>query len=325
MLTQRVWEHRRALEPRGRGRLRGAPTESPSSRGCPSWRRCCARCSIARVPPPPPPPAPPLRREPAVTTVDARGLSCPMPLVMAKVEMEGLDRRPGGGRDGHGPRGGTGPGRVGGRRGSRLRGARDRGLVRASCCARGRAAGCGQSAVTTTPPRRGSPGARQRSALGVARHRLHAAEVEVALLQRRTVQPPASRAPSASGHARLRVQQVVLQVQSRGVHRRLCAEPAVEDAQRSSGRSPTGSGSSRRSPAPPRAARRPGRPSEPSCSARGAPGCWRWKPCGLRSSSPSMLFRWSPVPGTSTPEHDPLEQVTVAQRALDVHDGQMRR
>ena len=43
------------------------------------------------------------------------------------------------------------------------------------------------------------------------------------------------------------------------------------------------------------------------------PGSWRWKPCGFRSSSPSMLFRCTPVPGTMTPEQEPFEQVTVAQ------------
>src|SRR5579875_2697656 len=40
------------------------------------------------------------------------------------------------------------------------------------------------------------------------------------------------------------------------------------------------------------------------------PGGWRWKPSGLRSCSPSMLLRWIPVPGTTTPEQEPLEQVT---------------
>ncbi len=43
------------------------------------------------------------------------------------------------------------------------------------------------------------------------------------------------------------------------------------------------------------------------------PGAIRWKPAGLRSSSPSMLLRITPVPGTSTPEPEPLEQVTLAQ------------
>ena len=43
------------------------------------------------------------------------------------------------------------------------------------------------------------------------------------------------------------------------------------------------------------------------------PGWCRWNPPGLRSSSPSMLLRWIPVPGTTTPEHDPFEQVTDAQ------------
>ena len=43
------------------------------------------------------------------------------------------------------------------------------------------------------------------------------------------------------------------------------------------------------------------------------PGGLRWKPSGFRSSSPSMLLRCIPVPGTTTPEHEPFEQVTVAQ------------
>ena len=43
------------------------------------------------------------------------------------------------------------------------------------------------------------------------------------------------------------------------------------------------------------------------------PGSWRWKPSGLRSCSPSMLLRCMPVPGTTTPEQDPLEHVTEAQ------------
>ena len=42
------------------------------------------------------------------------------------------------------------------------------------------------------------------------------------------------------------------------------------------------------------------------------PGSCRWKPSGFRSSSPSMLFRWMPVPGGSTPEPVPFEHVTLA-------------
>ena len=42
------------------------------------------------------------------------------------------------------------------------------------------------------------------------------------------------------------------------------------------------------------------------------PGAIAWKPSGLRSSSPSMLLRITPVPGTSTPEPEPFEQVTLA-------------
>ena len=41
-------------------------------------------------------------------------------------------------------------------------------------------------------------------------------------------------------------------------------------------------------------------------------GCW-WNPSGFRSCSPSMLFRCMPVPGTTTPEQEPFEQVTDAQ------------
>ena len=43
------------------------------------------------------------------------------------------------------------------------------------------------------------------------------------------------------------------------------------------------------------------------------PGSVRWKPAGLRSSSPIMLLSWTPVPGTITPEPEPFEQVTLAQ------------
>ena len=44
------------------------------------------------------------------------------------------------------------------------------------------------------------------------------------------------------------------------------------------------------------------------------PGGRVWKPNGLRSSSPSMLLTWTPVPGTIRPEPVPFEQVTLAQR-----------
>ena len=41
------------------------------------------------------------------------------------------------------------------------------------------------------------------------------------------------------------------------------------------------------------------------------PGACRWKPSGLRSSSPITLFRWMPVPGTTTPEPSPFVQVVL--------------
>ena len=46
---------------------------------------------------------------------------------------------------------------------------------------------------------------------------------------------------------------------------------------------------------------------------RREPASQRWKPSGFRSSSPSMLFTWTPVPGTTRPEPVPFEQVTDAQ------------
>ena len=59
--------------------------------------------------------------------------------------------------------------------------------------------------------------------------------------------------------------------------------------------------------------RRAAPPSAPSCSAPARPAGCGGSRCGFRSSSPSMLFRCMPVPGTTTPEHEPFEQVTVAQ------------
>ena len=43
-----------------------------------------------------------------------------------------------------------------------------------------------------------------------------------------------------------------------------------------------------------------------------SPGSSRPKPPGLRSSSPSMLFRRMPVPGAITPEPDPFELERLA-------------
>ena len=37
-------------------------------------------------------------------------------------------------------------------------------------------------------------------------------------------------------------------------------------------------------------------------------------PSGLRSSSPMMLLRWMPVPGTTSPQPSPLVQVTAQAR-----------
>ena len=42
------------------------------------------------------------------------------------------------------------------------------------------------------------------------------------------------------------------------------------------------------------------------------PGGVAWNPSGLRSASPSMLFSWIPVPGTTKPEVTPLEVVIEA-------------
>ncbi len=43
----------------------------------------------------------------------------------------------------------------------------------------------------------------------------------------------------------------------------------------------------------------------------------RWNPCGTRSSSPSMLFSISPVPGTISPQPSPLENDNVATLSLE--------
>ena len=44
------------------------------------------------------------------------------------------------------------------------------------------------------------------------------------------------------------------------------------------------------------------------------PGGAVWKPSGLRSASPMMLFMWMPVPGTTMPEPSPLVHVTEHAR-----------
>ena len=44
------------------------------------------------------------------------------------------------------------------------------------------------------------------------------------------------------------------------------------------------------------------------------PAGWRWKPSGLRSSSPITLLMCIPVPGTTTPEPSPLVHVTLQAR-----------
>ena len=48
-------------------------------------------------------------------------------------------------------------------------------------------------------------------------------------------------------------------------------------------------------------------------------------PAGLRSYSPSMLFRWMPVPGTITPEPEPVDAVSDAALPRGVDDGDVRR
>ena len=48
-------------------------------------------------------------------------------------------------------------------------------------------------------------------------------------------------------------------------------------------------------------------------------------PAGLRSYSPSMLFMWIPVPGTITPEPEPVEAVIDAAFPCGVDDGDVRR
>ena len=176
-----------------------------------------------------------------------------------------------------------------------------------------------------TPPRRGSPPPVKLARRRVARHGLHAAEVEVALVASGAAAsppPPATRAP-----------------------------PGRRPARRPPGR-PRRAGGARRPP--PGRARPPSitpatvctiaerirfDPAEPSAiSGRPsrsttvgaimlgtrAPGGWRWKPCGLRSSSPSMLLRCMPVPGTTTPEHGAVRAGDRGAGAVGVHHGEVR-
>ncbi len=56
------------------------------------------------------------------------------------------------------------------------------------------------------------------------------------------------------------------------------------------------------------------RSSATSSTASGARAAARWKPSGLRSSSPMMLLTWMPVPGTTTPEPSPFVHVTAHAR-----------
>ena len=49
------------------------------------------------------------------------------------------------------------------------------------------------------------------------------------------------------------------------------------------------------------------------------------RPAGDRSYSPSMLFRWMPVPGTITPEPEPVEEESDAALPVGVDDGHVRR
>ena len=43
-------------------------------------------------------------------------------------------------------------------------------------------------------------------------------------------------------------------------------------------------------------------------------------PPATRSYSPSMLFRWIPVPGTITPEPEPVEDESEAKKILRLMD-----
>ena len=169
------------------------------------------------------------------------------------------------------------------------------------------------SAQTTTPspPRRASPAAAS-SPSGQHLDRVRAAEVEVA-------------APPADDVVAHRLEPVEL----RRVEAALAVHVRLLDVHARRGRSPP----RRRGRAPttlrdhlhdraaqpdragaaddePRAVRRRRRPSAPSCSSAGGPA--RPGAPATRSYSPSMLFSWMPVPGTITPEPEPVDEESDA-------------
>ncbi len=247
-------------------------------------------------------------------------------------------RRPGRARDRLAPQRGR-PGRARRLRHGRDAGLRDgeqAGVARAALGVRAPGAGCascstrrsGGSTTPRRPPSRRARTARSSSShhsapAGVAAaaqlavgpgHGLHAAEEQVGLL-------PAPDAVAA------------LLQRDRAPRARCPARPPPRRPPRAVAGGPPPPGPRGPSSTTPRivcriADRIRFEPAEPSATSgspsrsttvgaimlgtRAPAGC-RWCPNGLRSSSPSMLLRCTPVPGTTTPEHDPLEQVTVAQ------------
>ena len=163
------------------------------------------------------------------------------------------------------------------------------------------------------PPRRRGAGRRRRAWRDPVRPAraldgLDAAEEQVAVAEGARRSRPASR---STGDARLGVDRARLEVHARRVDGRVGAPARGRRRRRSSAGSPSGSGWSPRCRA--RARRR--RPAEHDVGAiidgiRAPAGAVK-KPSGLRSSSPMMLLRWIPVPGTTTPEPSPFVHVTA--------------
>ncbi len=169
-------------------------------------------------------------------------------------------------------------------------------------------------ALTATPPRRGSPAPLKRRPRRL--HRLHAAEEQVELgeaddlavvrraglgerrerrcpARRRRRRPRSARAARRPPRARRRPWSTTPTIVCSSAER-MRLEPALPSTSSTSPSRSTIDGAI-------------------MLGIRRPAGC-RWKPSGLRSSSPITLLRCMPVPGTTTPEPSPLVHVALHAR-----------
>ena len=162
-------------------------------------------------------------------------------------------------------------------------------------------AGCG-------PP----PGRRRRRGWSPASgaRSSRAARARRARPRRCRARPRPRRPPRAGGAARTASAAVAPSIHDR--------EDRLEDR----GADPVRAG---RAEAPPRPARPAARSWATSCSARGCRARGGGSRAGSGPPRRACCSGACPVPGTTTPEHDPLEQVTDDAGALGVHHREVRR